>query len=89
MDLYLCHICNRGDGEEDMLLCDGCDGAFHTYCLVPLVTEIPKGDWRCPECVALVSLLWLSHVLVYCNLSTFHPFSWMKNSITMSNRLQK
>ncbi|GFR98729.1 lysine-specific demethylase 5A [Elysia marginata] len=50
-DKYYCHMCGRGDGEEYMLLCDGCDDAFHTYCLVPPLSEVPKGDWRCPSCV--------------------------------------
>ncbi|KAK2189153.1 hypothetical protein NP493_114g03035 [Ridgeia piscesae] len=35
-----------------MLLCDGCDDAFHIYCLVPPLPAVPKGDWRCPRCVA-------------------------------------
>ncbi|KAK3610530.1 hypothetical protein CHS0354_008964 [Potamilus streckersoni] len=51
VDMYYCHVCGRGDGEELMLLCDGCDDAFHTYCLLPPVAEVPKGDWRCPKCV--------------------------------------
>ncbi|BFZ10485.1 hypothetical protein BsWGS_13524 [Bradybaena similaris] len=50
-DKYYCHMCGRGDGEDQMLLCDGCDDAFHTYCLVPPLSEVPKGDWRCPSCV--------------------------------------
>nr|KAG5711307.1 hypothetical protein BaRGS_006004 [Batillaria attramentaria] len=51
VDKYHCHVCAAGDGEEYMLLCDGCDDAFHTYCLVPPLPEVPKGDWRCPACV--------------------------------------
>lgn len=51
VDLYYCHTCGRGDGEEYMLLCDGCDDAFHTYCLIPPLADIPKGDWRCPKCI--------------------------------------
>lgn len=35
-----------------MLLCDGCDDSYHTFCLLPPLSEIPKGDWRCPRCVA-------------------------------------
>lgn len=58
VDLYICHMCNRGDGEEYMLLCDGCDDAFHTYCLIPPMPEVPKGDWRCPKCVAKVRTMW-------------------------------
>ncbi|XP_066591934.1 lysine-specific demethylase 5A isoform X2 [Prorops nasuta] len=49
---YICHNCGRGDNEESMLLCDGCDDSYHTFCLLPPLTEIPKGDWRCPKCVA-------------------------------------
>ncbi|KAG5885696.1 hypothetical protein JTB14_002310 [Gonioctena quinquepunctata] len=49
---YVCHNCNRGDSEEYMLLCDGCDDSYHTFCLMPPLSEIPKGDWRCPKCVA-------------------------------------
>lgn len=49
---YVCHTCDRGDGEEKMLLCDGCDDSYHIFCLVPPLEEIPKGDWRCPKCVA-------------------------------------
>ncbi|KAK5639199.1 hypothetical protein RI129_011691 [Pyrocoelia pectoralis] len=50
---YICHNCDRGDVEECMLLCDGCDDSYHTFCLMPPLTEIPKGDWRCPKCVAV------------------------------------
>lgn len=48
---YICHVCERGDVEEAMLLCDGCDDSYHTFCLMPPLTDIPKGDWRCPRCV--------------------------------------
>ncbi|ESO91413.1 hypothetical protein LOTGIDRAFT_205701 [Lottia gigantea] len=53
-DKYHCRTCERGDGDEYMLLCDGCDDAFHTYCLIPPLAEVPKGDWRCPYCVQQV-----------------------------------
>lgn len=48
---YVCLNCNRGDVEEAMLLCDGCDDSYHTFCLIPPLNDIPKGDWRCPKCV--------------------------------------
>jgi hypothetical protein len=28
-----------------MLLCDGCDDSYHTFCLMPPLLEIPKGMW--------------------------------------------
>lgn len=51
MAKYICLMCNRGDVEESMLLCDGCDASYHTFCLLPPLQEIPKGDWRCPKCI--------------------------------------
>ncbi|GBP65085.1 hypothetical protein EVAR_46879_1, partial [Eumeta japonica] len=49
---YMCRVCGRGDVEEQMLLCDGCDDSYHTFCLVPPLADVPKGDWRCPVCLA-------------------------------------
>ena len=48
---YMCLNCGKGDAEEQMLLCDGCDDSYHTFCLMPPLAEIPQGDWRCPKCV--------------------------------------
>jgi len=33
-----------------MLLCDTCDVAYHMYCLQPVLTKVPKGDWDCLAC---------------------------------------
>uniref|UniRef100_A0A8C5HZB8 [histone H3]-trimethyl-L-lysine(4) demethylase n=1 Tax=Gouania willdenowi TaxID=441366 RepID=A0A8C5HZB8_GOUWI len=52
IDLYLCLACGRGDEEDRLLLCDGCDDSYHTFCLIPPLQDVPKGDWRCPKCVA-------------------------------------
>ena len=35
-----------------MLLCDGCDGAYHLYCLTPPLDGVPEGDWFCEACTA-------------------------------------
>ncbi|XP_028397957.1 lysine-specific demethylase 5A-like [Dendronephthya gigantea] len=51
-DDYLCHMCSSGDDGQYLLLCDGCDASFHTYCLIPPITTVPKGEWRCPKCIA-------------------------------------
>lgn len=47
-------MCGRGDEDEKLLLCDGCDDNYHTFCLIPPLTDSPKGNWRCPKCVAEV-----------------------------------
>ncbi|KAM4879960.1 lysine-specific demethylase 5C isoform 2-T2 [Sylvia borin] len=51
VDSYICRICSRGDEDDKLLLCDGCDDNYHIFCLLPPLPEIPKGIWRCPKCV--------------------------------------
>ncbi|TRY91747.1 hypothetical protein DNTS_018988 [Danionella cerebrum] len=42
-----CAVCK--DGGE-LICCDGCPCAFHLTCLVPPLTAIPSGTWRCNFC---------------------------------------
>uniref|UniRef100_A0A4X2JWA7 [histone H3]-trimethyl-L-lysine(4) demethylase n=1 Tax=Vombatus ursinus TaxID=29139 RepID=A0A4X2JWA7_VOMUR len=51
IDSYACRLCARGDEDDKLLLCDGCDDNYHIFCLLPPLPEIPKGVWRCPKCV--------------------------------------
>ncbi|XP_061381375.1 uncharacterized protein LOC116776136 isoform X2 [Danaus plexippus] len=46
-----CQFCLSGDNEDQLLLCDGCDKGYHTYCFKPRMEKIPDGDWYCWECV--------------------------------------
>ncbi|XP_069812123.1 lysine-specific demethylase 5B-like, partial [Dendropsophus ebraccatus] len=52
VDLYVCFLCGSGSDEDRLLLCDGCDDSYHTFCLIPPLHDVPKGDWRCPKCLA-------------------------------------
>uniref|UniRef100_A0A8B9JPM3 [histone H3]-trimethyl-L-lysine(4) demethylase n=1 Tax=Astyanax mexicanus TaxID=7994 RepID=A0A8B9JPM3_ASTMX len=52
VDSFVCRMCGRGDEDEKLLLCDGCDDNYHTFCLLPPLTDPPKGNWRCPKCIA-------------------------------------
>uniref|UniRef100_A0A673GG58 Bromodomain adjacent to zinc finger domain protein 2B-like n=1 Tax=Sinocyclocheilus rhinocerous TaxID=307959 RepID=A0A673GG58_9TELE len=56
MKVY-CQMCRKGDNEDLLLLCDGCDKGCHTYCHKPKITNIPEGDWYCPACISKVTLL--------------------------------
>jgi DNA invertase Pin-like site-specific DNA recombinase len=48
-DNIVCHLCDSGDNENVLMLCDGCSRGFHTYCLgIPFV---PPDDWFCIKCV--------------------------------------
>ncbi|XP_050421569.1 chromodomain-helicase-DNA-binding protein Mi-2 homolog [Adelges cooleyi] len=44
-----CRVCK--DGGE-LLCCDSCPAAYHTFCLNPPITDVPDGDWKCPRCSA-------------------------------------
>lgn len=52
VDQYMCLVCGRGTAEDRLLLCDGCDDSYHIFCLIPPLHDVPKGDWRCPKCLA-------------------------------------
>uniref|UniRef100_A0A8C1D1B9 Bromodomain adjacent to zinc finger domain, 2Ba n=1 Tax=Cyprinus carpio carpio TaxID=630221 RepID=A0A8C1D1B9_CYPCA len=54
MKVY-CQMCRKGDNEDMLLLCDGCDKGCHTYCHKPKITNIPEGDWYCPACISKVT----------------------------------
>lgn len=56
VDLVVCLMCGSGGDEDRLLLCDGCDDSYHTFCLIPPLHDVPKGDWRCPKCLAQVRL---------------------------------
>ncbi|KAG8897367.1 hypothetical protein FRB99_008207, partial [Tulasnella sp. 403] len=46
-----CEVCHSGDNGTKMLLCDGCDRGYHTFCLDPPLVNIPKGQWYCHICL--------------------------------------
>ena len=47
-----CDRCKRPDNEDEMVLCDGCDNARHTFCCEPRLLGVPAGDWFCGRCHA-------------------------------------
>uniref|UniRef100_A0A7S0J9M4 PHD-type domain-containing protein n=1 Tax=Calcidiscus leptoporus TaxID=127549 RepID=A0A7S0J9M4_9EUKA len=47
----VCSRCGGGDNAEQLLMCDGCNNARHTYCARPELHDVPAGDWFCEECV--------------------------------------
>uniref|UniRef100_A0A5S6QZB6 [histone H3]-trimethyl-L-lysine(4) demethylase n=1 Tax=Trichuris muris TaxID=70415 RepID=A0A5S6QZB6_TRIMR len=53
VDDIVCSVCNGGDYEELLLLCEACPYAYHTFCLVPPLSVIPYGVWFCPRCIQL------------------------------------
>lgn len=63
VDLVVCLVCGSGGEEDRLLLCDGCDDSYHTFCLIPPLHDVPKGDWRCPKCLTQVRIQHLTRVM--------------------------
>ncbi|KAK4882675.1 hypothetical protein RN001_005994 [Aquatica leii] len=50
IDFTPCEVCGFSLNEDRLLLCDGCDLAYHLDCLDPPLSEVPEGEWYCPTC---------------------------------------
>eukprot|EP00250_Pteridium_aquilinum_P001884 c12092_g1_i2 orf=395-2980(-) len=44
----VCEACKKED--DNVLLCDACDAAYHMSCLSPSIDSVPDGYWYCPAC---------------------------------------
>lgn len=51
LEKYVCEVCRRNDVEDKLLICNGCDMSYHTFCLEPPLSEVPHWDWSCQDCV--------------------------------------
>ncbi|WVF70046.1 hypothetical protein IAT40_004833 [Kwoniella sp. CBS 6097] len=48
----VCEVCRGGHAADKILLCDGCDRGFHTYCLDPPLASVPTNEeWFCTSCL--------------------------------------
>ncbi|KAL7084603.1 hypothetical protein ACP275_14G232700 [Erythranthe tilingii] len=42
-----CCLCKMGG---NLICCDGCPAAFHSRCVGVVSSQLPEGEWYCPEC---------------------------------------
>jgi len=46
-----CEVCDVEGTVEELLICESCGRAYHNYCLVPPLRNIPRRSWRCAKCI--------------------------------------
>ena len=56
-------MCKKGDNNEGVL-CDNCNGAYHLACLVPPLATVPEGN--CWTILNVVSCGWMPLDVVGC-----------------------
>lgn len=47
-----CVVCLSGLDEDKLLICEKCSKTIHTYCNIPIIIDIPEGDYICNNCLA-------------------------------------
>ena len=47
-DNDICRVCREGG---HLVVCDGCELAYHFECLKPAIKDVPEGEWSCDYCL--------------------------------------
>mmetsp|Transcript_15236 Transcript_15236/g.31065 ORF Transcript_15236/g.31065 Transcript_15236/m.31065 type:complete len:290 (+) Transcript_15236:59-928(+) len=49
-----CALCNE---VGELLCCDVCEKMYHLHCVTPPLSEVPEGEWFCPDCMMKKSMI--------------------------------
>ncbi len=75
----LCRVCFINQDDDQIVLCDGCDHAYHIYCMKPPRTSIPKGKWFCRKCDAGIQAIRRAKM-------AYESDKWRRTSNDVSNQ---
>ena len=70
-----CLVCGKDDDHPNILLCEGCNDEYHTYCLRPALNSIPEGDWFCGMYQCLKKGSKHAFKIIFCLLDTLTSYS--------------
>lgn len=59
-----CYLCHLNLHQDQILLCEHCNGEYHTYCLQPPLQSVPEHDWYCGTLMSQFILRDLLYVVV-------------------------
>lgn len=46
-----CEVCGGAHNDNLLLVCDVCERGYHTFCLKPSLSSVPKQAWICNDCL--------------------------------------
>lgn len=61
LEASFCKVCEGGDHEDRMLVCDECNATYHMDCLDPPLSSAPSNEWYCIDCAErpLLGTCWI------------------------------
>ncbi|KAL7574855.1 hypothetical protein ACA910_010691 [Epithemia clementina (nom. ined.)] len=76
-----CLICGFDNDHGKLLLCEVCNGEYHTYCLVPPLHSIPDNEWYCDRCKHIDNLEMMVAVIPESYTSRFGEICWAQGGV--------
>jgi len=85
-----CESCSMEGSVDELLICGSCGRAYHNYCLVPPLPDVPRRSWQCALCIAKVWIFTvLFHTLPYLSETYEWMNEWMNKWMNVQNSLTR